>query len=115
MPGLYAQHDVFVFPSLMEGMPIVLLEAMATGLPVVTTEACGMMDVVKDDYSGLLVKPADTDGFVAAVTRAIESLELRRRLGHAAQEVMKRQTWDHMAIRLEKVFALATSNHKVPR
>ena len=112
MPSLYARHDIFVFPSLVEGMPIVLLEAMAAGMPVVTTEACGMMDVVKDDYNGLLVTPADTSAFVAAVARTIESPELRRRLGCAAQEDMKRSTWDLVAARMEKVFALAASEQK---
>jgi glycosyltransferase involved in cell wall biosynthesis len=42
MPELYARHDIFVLPSLVEGMPLVLLEAMASGLAVVTTESSGM-------------------------------------------------------------------------
>ena len=107
MPALYAQHDIFVFPSLFEGLPIVLLEAMATGMPVVTTETCGMKDVVEDDYNGLLVKPADTAAFVAATERLIKLPELRARLGRAAQETMKRHTWARAALQLESIFAQA--------
>jgi glycosyltransferase involved in cell wall biosynthesis len=107
MPALYSQHDIFAFPSLFEGLPIVLLEAMAAGLPVITTETCGMKDVVEDDYNGLLVKPADGSAFAAAMARLIESPELRARLGRAAQETMKRHTWERVAMQLEKVFNLA--------
>src|SRR4029077_20801560 len=65
MPALYARHDIFVMASLMEGVPIVLLEAMAMGMPVVTTETCGMMDIVEDGYNGLLAKPGDAADIVA--------------------------------------------------
>jgi glycosyltransferase involved in cell wall biosynthesis len=112
MPALYAQHDIFAFPSLFEGLPVVLLEAMATGMPVVTTETCGMKDIVEDDYNGLLVKPADTAAFVGATEKLIHSAELRERLGRAAQETMKRHTWDRVAEQLEMIFALAgTRSH----
>ena len=59
MPAVYAAHDIFVFPSLVEGMPLTLLEAMATGMPVVTTNTCGMSDVVEDEFNGLLVPTAN--------------------------------------------------------
>jgi glycosyltransferase involved in cell wall biosynthesis len=107
MPALYARHDIFAFPSLFEGLPIVLLEAMATGMAVVTTETCGMKDVVENEYNGLLVKPADTAAFVAATERLIHSADLRARLGHAAQEAMKRHTWERAAVQLENVLRLA--------
>jgi glycosyltransferase involved in cell wall biosynthesis len=108
MPALYAQHDIFAFPTLFEGLPVVLLEAMATGMPVVTTETCGMKDVVEDDYNGLLVKPADTAAFVTATGRLIHSAELRERLGRAAQQTMIRHTWDRVAEQLEGIFKAAT-------
>lgn len=112
MPSLYARHDVFVFPSLFEGMPIVLLEAMATGIPVVTTETCGMKDVIENEYNGLLVKPADTAAFVAATERVIRCAELRERLGQAAQETMRRHTWERVAAQLETVFQRAVSQQR---
>ena len=112
MPALYAQHDVFVFPSLFEGLPIVLLEAMATGMPVVTTETCGMKDIVEDDYNGLVVKPADAPAFAAATERLINSPELRARLGSTAQESVGRHTWERVAVKLETVFKLAVLQNR---
>ena len=107
MPALYARHDIFAFPSLFEGLPIVLLEAMAAGMPVVTTETCGMKDVVEDDYNGLLVKPADSQAFADAVEKLADSADLRARLGRAACETMRRQTWERVGMQLEEIFALA--------
>lgn len=112
MPAVYAEHDIFVFPSLMEGMPLALLEAMATGMPVVTTETCGMADVVQDDVNGLLVPPANAQALVEAVLRLAGSVELRRRLGQAAQSTMRHYTWDRIARRVEHVFALAQNGKR---
>lgn len=107
---LYAECDIFVFPSLVEGMPLTLLEAMATGMPVVTTNTCGMADVVEDEMNGLLVPPADTERLAFGIERLCRSLELRKRLGQAAQESARRYTWERVVERLEKVFALAAQN-----
>ena len=81
MQELYAEHDIFVFPSLMEGLPSVLLEAMASGMPVITAETCGMPDMVQDGFNGLLVPPADASALENAIARLAESEELRERLG----------------------------------
>jgi glycosyltransferase involved in cell wall biosynthesis len=107
MPALYLAHDIFVFPSLMEGLPLVLLEAMATGMPAVTTETCGMADVVEDGVNGLLVPPADTEAVADAVLRLAKSAELRQQLGRAAQNGMRDYTWDRIAKRVERVFVAA--------
>lgn len=104
MPKLYAEHDILVFPSLMEGQPAVLLEAMASGMPVVTTETCGMPDVVENGWNGVLVPPADAKALEAAILKLAGSPELRERLGHAAQERMRRQTWEPSGRRLLEFF-----------
>ena len=104
MSSLYAEHEIFVLPSLMEGMPLVLLEAMASGMPVVTTESCGMADLVDDSHDGLFVTPGDTESLSEAIIRLCRDPELRSRLGGAAQEKMKRYTWRRAAYRTEMVF-----------
>ncbi len=102
--SLYAEHEIFVLPSLMEGMPLVLLEAMASGMPVVTTESSGMTDLVEDSYDGLLVIPGDAESLSAALVKLCRDPDQRLRLGTAAQGKMKRYTWKQSARRTEKVF-----------
>jgi glycosyltransferase involved in cell wall biosynthesis len=104
MPELYAAHDVFLFPSLVEGLPLVLLEAMATGMPVITTNTCGMADVVEDEFNGLLIPPADAQAMEEAILRLARSMEMRKNLGEAARETMKRYTWERAARQLEALY-----------
>jgi len=101
---LYAEHDIFLFPSLMEGLPSVLLEAMASGMPVITTETCGMPDVVENEHNGLLILPADSIAIIRSVERLANSVELRKKLGEAARETMKRYTWERAARQLEELY-----------
>jgi glycosyltransferase involved in cell wall biosynthesis len=104
MQELFASHDVFLFPSLMEGLPSVLLEAMASGMPVITAETCGMPDVVEDGFNGLLIPPADAPAIEEAVLRLAAFPDLRQSLGQAAQQTMERYTWERSALMLEKLF-----------
>lgn len=103
MPELYARNDIFIFPSLMEGMPLTLLEAMAAAMPVVTTNTCGMADVVEDGFNGLLVPPADAPAIEQAVLQ-LAAPQLRQQLGEAAQHSMRRYTWERSARLLESLF-----------
>lgn len=114
MPELYAQHDIFVLPSLVEGMPLVLLEAMASGLAVVTTESSGMTDLVEDGHDGLLTIPGDADSLAVALSTLYGNSQLRRALGCAAQEKMKRFTWKLSALRHEAVFRRAMGVKPTP-
>jgi glycosyltransferase involved in cell wall biosynthesis len=112
MPSLYAAHDIFVFPSLSEGMPLSLLEAMASAMPVVTTETSGMADIVEDGVNGLLVPPADSESLADVVERVCLSPELRNQLGQAAQASMRRYTWARVTQKFEGVLNLAAGNGK---
>lgn len=104
MQELYAEHDVFVFPSLVEGLPSVLLEAMATGMPVLTTETCGMPDVIEHEFNGLLIPPANAMAIEESILRLAGSVELRQKLGEAARETMKLRTWERAARKLEAFY-----------
>jgi glycosyltransferase involved in cell wall biosynthesis len=110
MQELYAEHDVFLFPSLMEGLPSVLLESMATGMPVITTETCGMPDVVEDGFNGLLIQPANSSAIEEGILRLAGSVELRKKLGGAARETMKRYTWKRSARQLEALYRRVLAN-----
>jgi glycosyltransferase involved in cell wall biosynthesis len=108
MPALYAAHDIFVFPSLMEGMPLSLLEAMAAGMPVVSTYNSGMADVIEDRFNGLTVADADAQALADAVEELCKSVDLRKRLGEEASRTMRRYTWERVSQQVEDVFLLAT-------
>ena len=102
MPQLYAEHDILVFPSLVEGQPSVVLEAMATGMPVITAETCGMVDVIEHGFDGWLVPPGDSEAIENAILRLSDGSELRRELGTQAQRRMKRQTWARAGKQFER-------------
>jgi glycosyltransferase involved in cell wall biosynthesis len=85
VPALLAASDAFVLPSLFEGTPLALLEAMAAGKAVVTSAIAGVDEVVSDGETGLLVRPGDPDALAEALRRVVGDAELRARLGAAAR------------------------------
>jgi glycosyltransferase involved in cell wall biosynthesis len=94
----YADADIYVLPSRFEGTPLTLIEAMASGLPIVTTATCGMRDVVRDRENGGLVPLYSPAAIVEALTALIEDAAQRERLGLTARdEVMAKYSWDQVA------------------
>ena len=79
---------LFVLPSLSEGLPNALLEAMACGLPVIATRVGGTVDIIRDEENGLLVEPGDTRQLAGALSRLLEDQALAGRLGIAARQTM---------------------------
>jgi glycosyltransferase involved in cell wall biosynthesis len=86
---LYQAMDVFALSSLREGLPNVLLEAMALEVPVVATRIAGIPRLIRDGENGLLVDPGDTDGLGAALTRLLRDGDLRLRLRQAGRRVIE--------------------------
>jgi glycosyltransferase involved in cell wall biosynthesis len=82
---LYARADVFCLPSFAEGVPVVLMEAMATGLPVVSTRIAGIPELVEDGVAGLLVAPGRADVVADALERLAGDPGLRARMGRAGR------------------------------
>ncbi|HTW08971.1 MAG TPA: glycosyltransferase [Acidimicrobiales bacterium] len=86
MPGYYRENDVFCLPSFAEGVPVVLMEAMATGRPVVATRITGVPELVEDGISGLLVVPGSVGELVRALERLAADPELRAEMGMAGRK-----------------------------
>jgi glycosyltransferase involved in cell wall biosynthesis len=82
-----------------------VLEAMASGRPVVTTSVGGIVDMIVDGESGLLVPPGDARELAAAMSRVLVDGDLRARLGVGAQEKVRAFTASVVAERLEAVYA----------
>jgi glycosyltransferase involved in cell wall biosynthesis len=92
---LYERAAVVVCPSLREGFGVVCLEAMAHGRPVVASAVGGLLDLVVDGETGLLVPPGDVAALRAAIERLLGDPELRRRLGAAGRRrAAERFSWD---------------------
>jgi colanic acid/amylovoran biosynthesis glycosyltransferase len=85
LPELYRQADVFCLPSYAEGVPTVLMEAMASELPVVATHVMGVPELVDDGRSGFLVPPARADVLADALEKLVTDRGLRLEMGRAAR------------------------------
>lgn len=87
---LYATSDIFVLPSVREGLSRSLMEAMACGLPCVASKVRGNVDLIEDGVGGYLCNPADTDGFTLAIKKLANDQSLRRHLGENNLEIIKK-------------------------
>jgi glycosyltransferase involved in cell wall biosynthesis len=102
MPKYMATADVFALPSLTEGLPVVTLEAMACGVPVVASKVGGVPEVVIHDYNGLLVDPGDSKELANSIIRLLSSQELRERLSKGALETAEKLKENEFEILLKK-------------
>ena len=94
VPGVYRAGDVFVSPTYAEGFSNTILEAMACGLPVVSTRSVGVVDCLRDGDNGLLVEPGDVPALAAALARLLDDSVLRARLAERAlAEVRAAYAW----------------------
>jgi glycosyltransferase involved in cell wall biosynthesis len=92
LPALFQDADVFVFPSLIEGMPLVVLEAMACGLPVITTTH-GPGDILRDGVDGFFVPIRDPEAIAARLEQLYLDPALREQMGRNAREQAARHSW----------------------
>jgi len=97
---LLVSANVVVVPSIFEGCPLVLLEAMAAGKPVVASAVQGISEVVKHELSGLLVKPGNTHEIEDAIIRLLKEKKFANRLGENAKEAIREDySWKKIARR----------------
>lgn len=89
MPAFFARADIFCQPSFAEGIPVVLMEAMAVGLPVVSTSVAGIPELVAHGRSGLLVAPGRPDLLADALSRLVSSADSRIGMGRAGRAIVE--------------------------
>jgi glycosyltransferase involved in cell wall biosynthesis len=92
LASLYRESDVFVFPTLIEGMPLVVLEAMACGLPVIVT-ANGPGDIVRDGIDGFVIPERDDEAVSDRLERLYRDPELRAQMGRNAARRAQHFSW----------------------
>lgn len=105
LPELYRQGDIFCLPSASEGMASVVLEALATGLPIVTTDVPGTSELVTDGYNGFVAPIGDADALVAPLRRLLTDREFRREQGLRSRERSADFSWTVMAERYLALYA----------
>ncbi len=105
VPDLYRAHDLFVSPTYAEGFSNTVLEAMASGLAVLSCRAVGVVDCLSDGENGLLTDPGDVPALAAALTRLVEDRPLRERLAAAALEECRRSySWTAVGAQIMRVY-----------
>jgi glycosyltransferase involved in cell wall biosynthesis len=111
MPGyysavedIYALSDIICLPSLMEGLGLVVLEAMYFKVPVIASNVGGIPEIIKDGVNGLLVKPRDSQALASAVIRVISDQKLRNQLIIEGQKKVSEFSPENMANRVENIY-----------
>lgn len=101
-----AATDVFVLPSFAEGVPVTLMEALGSAVPVVATQVGGVSELVEHDRNGFIVRPGDVDELADRLIELIGDAELRQRFGNAGRALVHAEfASSHEAARLETLFA----------
>lgn len=105
---LLARSTLFVLPSYAEGLPMALLEAMAAGMPIVSTPVGGIPDAVRDGIDGVLVPPGDAPALAHAIERLLSDDRLRESLGTSARaRAIENYGVDQVVDRLESIYGHA--------
>ncbi|HEX5586199.1 MAG TPA: glycosyltransferase [Acidimicrobiia bacterium] len=113
VPELLAASDSFVLPSLWEGLPLALVEAMASGLPVIATAVSGTTQVMTDGLTGWVVPPGDSAALARAMHEVLDDPVEASARGAMARERAQRFTAAAQAEELERLFAAAGSRRRV--
>lgn len=110
---LLAGADVFVLPSISEGLPLALMEAMSAGLPVVASDVGGVKEVVVDGETGLLVSPGNPESLKCSVVNLLNDPKERIRLGEAARKLIeKKYALDRMCNLYAQLFSLTSRKER---
>ncbi|HUI88705.1 MAG TPA: glycosyltransferase family 4 protein [Anaerolineales bacterium] len=111
--GQYAAANIFLFPSRHEGMPNAVLEAMASGLPVVATKIAGNEELVVDGETGGLVPPEDVESLRESLRPLLVDAQMREQMGRAArQRVESSFSWASVAQNYEEILQRSIGNLK---
>ena len=94
LPQFYRNADVFVLPSMDEGMPQVVMEAMAAGLPVIATSVGGTVDLIQNNYNGILVSPANFEELKKSIIEIINNPVLLENMRRLNLEISSKRTWE---------------------
>ena len=96
--------DIFVLPSLNEGMGRVLVEAMAAGLPIVASRVGGIPDLIKDGQNGILIPPADATALGNAISDLVKDKKKRKGMGEAGNKMCRPYSSEAMVEQIDDLY-----------
>jgi glycosyltransferase involved in cell wall biosynthesis len=112
VPQVVSAFDVSVFPSLWEGTPLTVFEALAMGKPIVATDADGLLDVLTHEHDALIVPKRDAPALAAGIVRMMDDPALRERLGNVARQTGRQYDIAAFVSKMERLYELL---HRVSR
>jgi glycosyltransferase involved in cell wall biosynthesis len=107
LPCIYKESDIFVLPSLWEGMSNSLLEAIASGLPVMVTDTGGTKELIRDN--GIIIPKGDSSAISESVIRLLNNKELRSSMGLKSREIAMKFSWKNVAEQYIKYYERCVS------
>jgi glycosyltransferase involved in cell wall biosynthesis len=105
MPDLYDECDIFVNTSIVDNQPVSVLEALAAGLPVVSTATGDISAMLCEGKAGLIIPPADPGALAKAVASLWEDPDRARLMAARARQEVERYTWDQVSKEWASVYA----------
>ena len=93
LAGAFASADAFVFPSVTDTFGNVVIEAQASGLPVIVSDQKGPQELIENNVTGLITRGLDADDVAAAIGRLMRDSELRARISEAARRAVESRSW----------------------
>ena len=109
IPKYAVASDVLVLPSLSEGFPMTILEAMASGLPIVSTKVSGLPEIVKEGKNGFLVEPGNPEQLADKILLLLKDDGVRATMSANNKESVKQYGWETVIGKLEKIYFGITS------
>ena len=101
---LHKAADIFVFPSLQEGLPVALMEAMASGLPIVASKIRGNEDLISNNQGGYLVNPTDSEQVAKAIEKMIQNPEKREKMEERNLEIITKYGQETVLQKMDEFF-----------
>lgn len=106
--------NVFVLPSLSEGFPLVILEAMAAGLPIICTDVRGMADIIRDGQNGLLIQSKNSEDIANGISQILSNKVLFRKISNVNRKKASNYRWEIVVARLEQIYFEIAPNYLNP-
>lgn len=105
VPEIFKVSDLFVFPSKREGLPVALMESMASGLPAIVNDCRGNRDLIDNDYNGYVIDVDDINAFRQKIKFLYENLDLRMEFANRSREKIKEYSLDRVLPNMSKIYS----------